>query len=109
MILRQFLHRDPVGASYLIGCGGRGVAAVIDAIGPLEPYMLAASASGMRIAYVIDTHVHADHLSAGPMLARNAGAEYVLSANADVSLPFKPVRDGDVLPLGNVALQVLHT
>jgi hydroxyacylglutathione hydrolase len=109
MILRQFLHQDPVGASYLIGCGGHGVAAVVDAISPLEPYMLAASAGGMRIAYVIDTHVHADHLSAGPMLARNTAAEYVLSANADVSLPFKPVRDGDILPLGNVTLQVLHT
>jgi hydroxyacylglutathione hydrolase len=109
MILRQFLHQDPVGASYLIGCGGRGVAAVVDASGPLDPYTLAASAGGMRIAYVIDTHVHADHLSAGPMLARSTGAEYVLSASADVSLPFTPVRDGDVLPLGNVTLQVLHT
>ncbi len=109
MILRQFLHQDPVGASYLIGCGGRGVAAVVDAIGPLEPYTLAASAGGMRIAYVIDTHVHADHLSAGPMLAQSNGAEYVLSANADVSLPFTPVRDGDILPLGDVTLQVLHT
>jgi hydroxyacylglutathione hydrolase len=71
--------------------------------------MLAASAGGMRIAYVTDTHVHSDHVSAGPMLARSTGAEYVLSANANVNLPFKPVRDGDVLPLGNVTLQVLHT
>lgn len=109
MILRQFLHREPVGASYLIGCGGRGIAAVVDAIGPIEPYVRAASAGGMRIAYVIDTHVHADHISAGPMLARSTGAEYVLSAKADVSVAFRPVHDGDTLPLGNVSLEVLHT
>jgi len=108
MILRQFLHQDPVGASYLIGCGGRGVAAIVDAIGPIEPYEQAA-AGGMRIAYVIDTHVHADHVSAGPMLAQRTGAEYVLSAKADVSVAFRPVLDGDTLPLGNVSLQVLHT
>lgn len=34
MILRQFLHFDPVGASYLLGCGGKASAAVIDPIGP---------------------------------------------------------------------------
>ena len=63
----------------------------------------------MRIHFVIDTHVHADHLSAGRALADAAGAEYVLSAAADVSFPFKGVRDGDVLPLGNVTATVLHT
>src|SRR5688572_5000290 len=97
MILRQFLHQDPVGASYLIGCGGRGVAAVIDASGSLDPYRAAAAAGGMRIAYVIDTHLHADHVSAGLALAREAGADYVLSANASVSMPFTAVKDGDIL------------
>src|SRR5262252_406058 len=109
MILKQFLHQGPVGASYLLGCGGRGLAAVVDPIGRLGPYLDAAEAGGMRIAFVIDTHVHADHVSAGPSLARAAGAEYVLGACADVSLPFKPVQDGEILPLGNVAIQVLHT
>lgn len=71
--------------------------------------MQVAEAGGMRIAYVIDTHVHADHLSAGLALAQAAGAEYVLSARADVSVPFKAVQDGDLLPLGNVVAQVLHT
>lgn len=109
MILRQFLNQESVGLSYLIGCGGQGVAAVIDPAGELEPYVQAAEAGGMRIAYIIDTHVHADHLSAGPALAQAAGAEYVLSARAEVGLPFKAVQDGDILPLGNVVVQVLHT
>jgi glyoxylase-like metal-dependent hydrolase (beta-lactamase superfamily II) len=81
----------------------------VDPAGPIEPYLSAAETGGMRIAYVIDTHIHADHVSAGRALAEAARAEYVLSANADVSLPFKAVRDGDTLPLGNVAIQVLHT
>jgi glyoxylase-like metal-dependent hydrolase (beta-lactamase superfamily II) len=63
----------------------------------------------MRIHYVIDTHVHADHLSAGRALAAAAGAEYVLSTEAGVSFPYKAVSDGDVLPLGNVSATVLHT
>ncbi|WFU14213.1 MBL fold metallo-hydrolase [Bradyrhizobium sp. CB3481] len=109
MILRQFLHSDPVGISYLFGCGGKAAGAVVDPIGDIQPYLQAADNAGMRIHFVIDTHVHADHLSAGRVLAAAAGAEYVLSADAIVSFPYKGVRDGDVLPLGNVSATVLHT
>ena len=109
MILRQFLHQDPIGASYLFGCGGRASAAVVDPVGEIDIYLKTAEATGMRILFVIDTHVHADHLSVGRRLAEAAGGEYVLSANAAVSFPFKAVRDGDELPLGNVVAKVMHT
>lgn len=109
MILRQFLHSDPVGISYLFGCSGKAAGAVVDPVGDIQPYLQAADNAGMRIHFVIDTHVHADHLSAGRALAAAAGAEYVLSSEADVSFPHKGVRDGDVLPLGNVSATVMHT
>ena len=109
MILRQFLHQDPVGISYLFGCGGRAAGAVVDLVGEIEPYLRATEAAGMRILFVIDTHVHADHVSAGRRLAETAGAEYVLAAHAKVSFPFRGARDEEVLPLGNVAAKVLHT
>jgi hydroxyacylglutathione hydrolase len=109
MILRQFLHSDPVGISYLFGCGGKAAGAVVDPVGDIQPYLQAADNAGMRIHYVVDTHVHADHLSAGRELAAAAGAEYVLSTEAGVSFPHKGVRDGDVFPLGNVSATVLHT
>jgi glyoxylase-like metal-dependent hydrolase (beta-lactamase superfamily II) len=109
MIIRQFLHQEPVGISYLFGCGGRATGAVVDPVGAIEPYLRAAEAAGMRIHFVIDTHVHADHLSAGRQLTEAAGAEYVLAAHADVAFPFRGARDEEVLPLGNVAATVLHT
>jgi hydroxyacylglutathione hydrolase len=109
MILRQFLHQEPVGISYLFGCGGRAAGAVVDPVGEIEPYLRAAEAGGMRIHFVIDTHVHADHLSAGRQLAQASGAEYVLAAHADVAYPFRAVRDEEMLQLGNVVAKVLHT
>ncbi len=109
MILRQYLHADPVAASYLFGCGGRAAAAVVDPIGDIGPYLEAADKTGMRILYVIDTHLHADHVSSGRELAKAAGAEYVLFADADATFPFRGVRDGEVLKLGNVSIEVLHT
>src|SRR6516165_4944109 len=91
MILRQYLHVDPVAASYLFGCGGRAAAAVVDPIGEIGPYIDAADETGMRILYVIDTHLHADHISSGRDLARATGADYVLFADAQVAFPFHGV------------------
>jgi glyoxylase-like metal-dependent hydrolase (beta-lactamase superfamily II) len=109
MILRQFLHAEPVAASYLVGCGGKASGAVIDPVGEPQFYLDAAAKSGMRILYVIDTHIHADHVSAGRALARVAGAPYVLFHKAAAEAPFHGVRDGDRLDLGNVSLEVMHT
>lgn len=109
MILRQFLHSEPIAASYLLGCGGKSAGAVVDPVGDIAAYVMAASGLGMRILYVIDTHIHADHLSSGRSLAKAAGAEYVLFKDAEQQLPFRGVADGDVLELGNVTIEVMHT
>jgi len=56
VILRQYLHTEPaVGASYLLGCGGKAV----DPMGPVAPYLEDAERLGLKLGYVIDTHVHA--------------------------------------------------
>jgi glyoxylase-like metal-dependent hydrolase (beta-lactamase superfamily II) len=109
MILRQLLHSDPVGASYFLACAGRGVAAVVDPVGDIAPYRTLAAATGTKIRYVIDTHLHADHVSAARELAAAAGADYVLFAGANAGFPFRGVRDGEELDLGNVSIKALHT
>lgn len=109
MILRTYLHADPVGISYFAGCSTFGLAAVIDPVEPLEPYLQTSEAAGARIRFVIDTHLHADHVSAGRRLAAATGADYVLSAKADVAFPFRAVHDGETLEAGNTRLKVLDT
>ncbi|MGH8277555.1 MAG: MBL fold metallo-hydrolase, partial [Steroidobacteraceae bacterium] len=109
MILRQFLHSDPVAISDLLGCGGKAAAAVVDPVGDVAPYLRAAQTTAMQILYVIDTHIHADHLSAGRELAQAAGAKYVLSAQATTTPTVHGVHDRDVLELGNVAVEILDT
>jgi hydroxyacylglutathione hydrolase len=75
MIFRPFYDFDTGCAAYLLGCGGGGKCAVVDAhLEDVEVYASFAEAKGMRITHVIDTHVHADHRSGGPELAALAGA-----------------------------------
>jgi glyoxylase-like metal-dependent hydrolase (beta-lactamase superfamily II) len=109
MILRQFLHTEPtVAASYLFGCGGQQAGAVVDPIESPAFYLGEAERAGLRIRYVIDTHVHADHHSTGRMLARASGAEYVLHAGVRAEYAFRAVQEGDRLELGNVVGSVMH-
>ena len=69
------------------------------------------AAHGLRLVAVIDTHVHADHYSGGPELARRVQAPYGLheSNRGRVSFAFNPLRDGQRLEAGNVLIDVLHT
>jgi glyoxylase-like metal-dependent hydrolase (beta-lactamase superfamily II) len=110
VILRQYLSTEPVvAASYLLGCSGRGKAAVIDPIEDIAPYLQDAETFGLHIEYVVDTHVHADHLSGGRRLAEASGGRYVLFGQAGASYQFEGVHDGRDLDVGNVSMRVLHT
>jgi hydroxyacylglutathione hydrolase len=109
MIVRQFLHTDPViAASYIVGCGGKSVGMIVDPVDAPERYVNAAADLGMAIRYVVDTHVHADHLSTGPALAALTGASYLLHESVRAELAFDPVADGSRLEVGNVHVDVLH-
>ena len=109
MILRQFLHTEPVVAvSYLVGCGGKSAGVIIDPVDTPEHYLRAAGDLGIGIRYVVDTHVHADHLSTGRALAALAGAPYLLHDSVEAEYDFEPVADGARLEIGNVQLEVLH-
>jgi glyoxylase-like metal-dependent hydrolase (beta-lactamase superfamily II) len=109
MILRQYLHTEPVVAvSYLLGCPTKGVACIVDPVESPAFYLDAATRAGMRILCVIDTHVHADHLSSGAALATAADAEYILHESVEAAFPVRPVRDGEHINLGNTRLEVWH-
>jgi glyoxylase-like metal-dependent hydrolase (beta-lactamase superfamily II) len=84
--------------SYLVGSGGE--AAVIDASLDPEVYLDLAEGRGLTITRVLDTHVHADHLSRSRALAELTEAELHMPEGAPVSYPFSPLADGDEIRIG---------
>ena len=91
--------------SYLVGSGSQAV--VIDAsVGP-DVYLRLAAGRGWSIRYVLDTHVHADHLSRSRSLVKKAGATLLLPAQNRTSFAFTPLADGQTIDFGNSRLTVL--
>jgi hydroxyacylglutathione hydrolase len=82
---------------------------VCDPIEQIEPYLRISQQTGMKIRYVIDTHVHADHVSGARRLAEATGADYVLHTSAGARFQFYGVSENDELMMGNVQIRVLHT
>jgi rhodanese-related sulfurtransferase len=93
--------------SYLIVSNGE--AAVIDASVGSEVYTNLANEHGGRIRWVLETHIHADHLSRARQLADEQGAPLVLPAQDRVRFPFTAISDGDQLRVGAGTLTAMHT
>jgi len=86
------------------------VAAVVDAARPdVDDYVALAGSRGLAITHVVDTHIHADHVSGNRELAARTGASLSLHEAADARFPHGGLRDGERLRLGTVELRVLHT
>ncbi len=109
MIFRQFFIEGLGCASYLIGCGSTGVCAIVDPQRDVEGYLHTAQAHGLHITHVIETHLHADHVSGNRELAARTGATIYMPARAGATFDHVPLDDGDELNVGSVTLRALFT
>ncbi|HEX8458863.1 MAG TPA: MBL fold metallo-hydrolase [Pyrinomonadaceae bacterium] len=104
---KQFYLGCLAHASYLIG--SEGEAAVVDPQRDVEQYIAAADAEGLKIKYVVETHLHADFVSGHCELAARTGAEIVFSRHARAAFPHRAVSDGEELSVGRVTLRFMET
>jgi glyoxylase-like metal-dependent hydrolase (beta-lactamase superfamily II)/rhodanese-related sulfurtransferase len=107
MYFKQFYLGCLAHASYFIASEGEG--AVVDPQRDVDQYVDEAKARGLKIKYVIETHLHADFVSGHRELADRTGAKIVFGAKAGATFPHIDVHDGDELKVGNVRLRILET
>jgi glyoxylase-like metal-dependent hydrolase (beta-lactamase superfamily II) len=137
--LRAFFHEPTNSVSYLVWDPATKRAAIIDSVRDFDQrsgrtstrsaqaILDAVRDENLSVAWILETHVHADHLSAAPFLKQATGAPVVIGEHVrDVQTVFKQiynltdltadgsafdklVADGEKLELGGLQINVLHT
>lgn len=113
MFFKQIYDKTLAQASYMVGCQVTGESIVIDAQRDIDVYLEEAKSNNLRITHIAETHIHADFLSGSRELAAVTGAELYLSDEGgedwQYEFPHIGLKHGDVIRVGNVSLEVLHT
>ena len=109
MYFKQMLDERCGCASYLVASRQSREAAIVDPSTETRQYEALLRERNFKLQYVIDTHVHADHISGARALGAAHGAALCLHESAQLAYPFRPLKDGEELALGQLRLRVTHT
>jgi hydroxyacylglutathione hydrolase len=109
MIFRQFYLPSLGHASYLVGDEKTGQALILDAQRNVSEYYSTARSEGLRIGYAIDTHGHNDYLSGITEVAERGEVELLGFHEASLGYDHRSVKDGELIEIGDVGIEVLHT
>ena len=110
MIFRQLFEPDSSTYTYLLGCRDDGVAVLVDPVlESVERDLAALQALGLTLAFTIDTHIHADHITSAARLRSLTGCKIAYAgADAPAEADFS-VSETDPLDVGSVRVQPLFT
>ncbi|MFS0645606.1 MBL fold metallo-hydrolase [Siminovitchia sp. 179-K 8D1 HS] len=102
----QFVRIGKGCLSYMVISNGE--AAVIDATRMVDVFIEFAQSKDAKITHVLDTHLHADHISGGRQISEQTKALYWLPPKdaAEVTFDYQPLEDGNVITVGNAAIDI---
>lgn len=96
--------------TYLIASERTQEAMLVDPlVGGVDEYVSVLGRRGLTLRYIVDTHVHADHVSGGAALSQRTGAPYLMHKNSIARCVARRVDEGDELSLGDIPIRFLHT
>ena len=104
--LYQFVRIGKGCLSYMVVSNGE--AAIIDSTRMVDVYMDFANDLGAKITHVFDTHLHADHISGGRIIAEKTGAAYWLPPKdaEEVQFEYNQLVDGNDVTIGNTTINI---
>lgn len=109
-IFYQLFEHESSTYTYLIADPATREAAIIDPVREtMERDLKLLEELGVKLKYVLDTHIHADHITAAGEIRKKTGAKSAVSANAKVDCVDIPLAHGQELLLGQRKIKVLAT
>ncbi len=110
MLFRQLFERETYTYTYLVADRVGGKAILIDPVKEEVPkYLQLLEELDLELLYAIDTHVHADHVTALGELREKTGCTTVMGKESAADCVTMRVEDGDVLKFGDLEIKALYT
>ncbi len=110
MIFQQLVNEDAGCIAYLIGCSEAGEALVVDpGRDRVDDYTAWARRKGLSLTHIVETHIHADHLSGNQALVAKTGARIHIHPAAEAAYAHAPIADGEAITIGTVRIQAIYT
>lgn len=110
MIFRQLFEQESSTYTYLIACEKTRKAALIDTVKAEVPtYVQLLRELNLTLAYALDTHTHADHITGAGELRDLTGCTTLLGEQANSGCVSQALRDGEKIPVGELTLTALYT
>lgn len=101
----QFIRVGKGCLSYMVVSGDEAL--IVDPARFTDLYIEAAKAEGAKITHIVDSHLHADHISGGKPLADETGAKYYLMKSEGAVFDFEPLENYDQIEFEKVKVEVI--
>lgn len=110
MIFRQLFHRESSTYTYLLARRPGGEAALIDPVREdTDTYIQLLDELGVKLLFALDTHVHADHVTALGELGDRTGCATLMGERSGAACVSRRVEDGEIIDVDGLALEAIHT
>ncbi len=113
MFFQHVYDKTLAQGSFVVGCQATGESIVIDAKRDIGTYLDIARQNSLKITHLTETHIHADFLTGTRELAAVTGARMYLSDEGGPDWQYEfaheGVKNGDIIRVGNLSLEVIHT
>ena len=110
MLFRQLFERESSTFTYLLAERPGGEALLIDPVKEEVPkYLQLVEELGVRLVFAVDTHVHAEHVTALGALRNATSCATIMGAHSRAECVSRKVSEGETLRVGGLALQVMYT
>lgn len=110
MIFKQFFEPESSTYTYLLGCEETKQAVLIDTVGSeIDSYIEQLEKNGLKLIYTLETHVHADHITAADPLRKKLGCKSVMHQKAAPNCVDLSVTNHEHLKVGSIDIEVRYT
>ena len=110
MLFRQMFERESSTYTYLLAARTGGEALLIDPVREeLPKYLQLIEELGLRLVFAVDTHVHADHVTALGELRQNTSCVTIMGDHSRAECVSRKVQDGERLAVDGIELRAIYT